>query len=97
MSLSLPFVVARLFTPKIASYYEGYYNSKGVRFVKGTVLSSFEIDPIGKVNLLPLDNLARTCLNLFHVAEYFRHSIGYCYSFCYADWVHQMILIIFPV
>lgn len=46
--------MARLFTPKIASYYEGYYNSKGVRFVKGTVLSSFEIDPIGKITAVNL-------------------------------------------
>lgn len=41
--------MARLFTPKIASYYEDYYKSKGVRFIKGTVLSSFEIDSDGKV------------------------------------------------
>lgn len=43
--------VARLFTPKIASYYEEYYKSKGVKFVKGTVLSSFDVDSNGKVNL----------------------------------------------
>lgn len=41
--------VARLFTPKIASYYEDYYQSKGVKFIKGTVLSSFNIDSSGKV------------------------------------------------
>uniref|UniRef100_A0A803PSW1 UVR domain-containing protein n=1 Tax=Cannabis sativa TaxID=3483 RepID=A0A803PSW1_CANSA len=40
--------MARLFTPKIANYYEEYYKSKGVNFVKGTVLSSFEIDTDGK-------------------------------------------------
>ncbi|XP_038890598.1 monodehydroascorbate reductase 4, peroxisomal [Benincasa hispida] len=39
----------RLFTPKIASFYEDYYKSKGVEFVKGTVLSSFDIDSNGKV------------------------------------------------
>ena len=46
--------VARLFTPKIASYYEDYYKSKGVTFIKGTVLSSFDIDSDGKVNLMLL-------------------------------------------
>lgn len=44
--------VARLFTPKIASYYEDYYKSKGVKFIKGTVLSSFDIDSNGKVNVM---------------------------------------------
>ncbi|MBA0628211.1 hypothetical protein Godav_022976 [Gossypium davidsonii] len=41
--------MARLFTPKIANYYEEYYQSKGVKFVKGTVLTSFEFDSSGKV------------------------------------------------
>lgn len=43
--------MARLFTPKIASYYEEFYKSKGVKFVKGTILSSFDIDSDGKVNV----------------------------------------------
>lgn len=43
------FIVPRLFTPKIASFYEDYYKSKGVEFVKGTVLSSFDMDSNGKV------------------------------------------------
>jgi len=41
--------VGRLFTPKIAEFYENYYTSKGVTFVKGTVLTSFEKDTTGKV------------------------------------------------
>ena len=41
--------VARLFTPKIAEYYEEYYKSRGVNFIKGTVLSSFENNADGKV------------------------------------------------
>ncbi|KAL9674369.1 hypothetical protein QQ045_030641 [Rhodiola kirilowii] len=41
--------MARLFTPKISSYYEDLYKLKGVQFVKGTVLSSFEMDSSGKV------------------------------------------------
>ncbi|XP_022989902.1 monodehydroascorbate reductase 4, peroxisomal-like isoform X1 [Cucurbita maxima] len=39
----------RLFTPKIASFYEDYYKAKGVEFVKGTVLTSFDMDSNGKV------------------------------------------------
>ncbi|KAK3014139.1 hypothetical protein RJ639_008480 [Escallonia herrerae] len=41
--------MARLFTPKIANYYEEFYKSKGVKFVKGTVLSSFDFNSEGKV------------------------------------------------
>lgn len=46
--------MARLFTPKIASFYEDYYKSKGVKFIKGTVLSSFETDSNGKVTAVTL-------------------------------------------
>jgi hypothetical protein len=42
--------VARLFTPEIAAFYEGYYKNKGVQFIKGTVMSSFESDSQGKVS-----------------------------------------------
>ncbi|CAL5325256.1 unnamed protein product [Camellia sinensis] len=41
--------MARLFTPKIASYYEDYYKDKGVKFIKGTVLSSIDMNSDGKV------------------------------------------------
>ncbi|GMP29280.1 hypothetical protein CsSME_00004455 [Camellia sinensis var. sinensis] len=41
--------MARLFTPKIASYYEDYYEDKGVKFIKGTVLSSIDMNSDGKV------------------------------------------------
>ncbi|KAK1326945.1 putative monodehydroascorbate reductase, cytoplasmic isoform 2 [Acorus calamus] len=41
--------MARLFTPKIAEFYESYYEAKGVRFVKGNVLTSFENDSEGKI------------------------------------------------
>lgn len=41
--------MARLFTPKIASHYEEFYESKGVKFIKGTVLTSFDINSAGKV------------------------------------------------
>ncbi|EOY02420.1 Monodehydroascorbate reductase 4 isoform 2 [Theobroma cacao] len=51
--------MARLFTPKIASYYEDYYQSKGVKFIKGTVLSSFEFDSSGKVTAVNLRDGSR--------------------------------------
>lgn len=41
--------MARLFTPKIASFYEEYYKSKGITFIKGTVLSSLDYNSEGKV------------------------------------------------
>nr|KJB33788.1 hypothetical protein B456_006G030700 [Gossypium raimondii] len=44
----------RLFTPKIARYYEDYYQSKGVKFIRGTILSSFEFDSNGKVTAVNL-------------------------------------------
>ncbi|GER41331.1 monodehydroascorbate reductase [Striga asiatica] len=46
--------MARLFTPKIASYYEEFYQSKGVKFVKGTVLTSFDFSSDGKVTAVNL-------------------------------------------
>uniref|UniRef100_A0A5B7BTC3 monodehydroascorbate reductase (NADH) n=1 Tax=Davidia involucrata TaxID=16924 RepID=A0A5B7BTC3_DAVIN len=46
--------MARLFTPKIAGYYEDFYQSKGVKFIKGTVLSSFDINSEGKVTAVNL-------------------------------------------
>jgi hypothetical protein len=48
--LILIFTVARLFTAKIAEFYENYYKTRGVKFVKGNVLTSFERDPSGKVD-----------------------------------------------
>ena len=46
--------VARLFTPKIAAFYEEFYQSKGVKFVKGTVLTSFDFNSDGKVLIVLL-------------------------------------------
>ncbi|MQL75819.1 hypothetical protein Taro_008211 [Colocasia esculenta] len=46
--------MARLFTPKIAEFYEEYYESKGVNFIKGTVLTSFENSSDGKVTAVIL-------------------------------------------
>lgn len=58
----LALAVARLFTPKIASYYEDYYIAKGVKFIKGTVMSSFDMISDGKVML---------SLTLFPKLEFF--------------------------
>ncbi|KAL3346879.1 hypothetical protein AABB24_025364 [Solanum stoloniferum] len=46
--------MARLFTPKIASFYEEFYRSKGVKFVKGTVLTSFDFDSNEKMTAVNL-------------------------------------------
>ncbi|KAF3540013.1 hypothetical protein F2Q69_00024560 [Brassica cretica] len=46
--------MARLFTPKIATFYEDYYMGKGVKFIKGTVLTSFEFDSDKKVTAVNL-------------------------------------------
>ncbi|KAH0880524.1 hypothetical protein HID58_067918, partial [Brassica napus] len=43
------YTVERLFTPKIASLYEDYDRAKEVKFIKGTVLTSFEFDSNKKV------------------------------------------------
>ncbi|XP_057491191.1 monodehydroascorbate reductase 4, peroxisomal-like [Actinidia eriantha] len=47
-------IMTRLFTPKIASYYEDFYTAKGVKFIKGTVLSSFDMNSDGKVTAVNL-------------------------------------------
>ena len=40
--------VGRLFTPKIAEFYESYYASRGVTFVKEAAVTSMQISA-GKV------------------------------------------------
>lgn len=57
----------RLFTPKIGDYYEEYYKEKGIKFIKGTVLTSFDFDSSGKVLLngvYYLDKVPRGALKL---------------------------------
>lgn len=41
--------VARLFTPEIASFYEEYYERKGIEFKKGNVIDSFASNHLGQV------------------------------------------------
>ncbi|KAH6778420.1 monodehydroascorbate reductase 4 [Perilla frutescens var. frutescens] len=40
-------LLSRLFTPKIAKYYEDFYQSKGVKFTKGTAAASFDFNSDG--------------------------------------------------
>ncbi|XP_056699407.1 monodehydroascorbate reductase 4, peroxisomal isoform X2 [Spinacia oleracea] len=54
----------RLFTTKIADYYEDYYKGKGVKFVKGTILMSFEFDSSGKVTAVNLKDGSRVPADL---------------------------------
>ncbi|GMH14375.1 hypothetical protein Nepgr_016216 [Nepenthes gracilis] len=49
----------RLFTPEIANYYEDYYEAKGVKFIKGTALTSFDVNADGKVTGVNLRDGAR--------------------------------------
>eukprot|EP00250_Pteridium_aquilinum_P002605 c12827_g1_i1 orf=86-1390(+) len=49
-----PWCMPRLFTSEIAAFYEGFYQNKGVKIVKGTVATGFESDAAGNVNLVKL-------------------------------------------
>ncbi|KAL6912257.1 hypothetical protein ACP4OV_001062 [Aristida adscensionis] len=49
----------RLFTPKIAEFYESYYASKGVTFIKESVVSSLELSSSGKVTAAVLRDRRR--------------------------------------
>ena len=64
--------VPRLFTTKIADYYEEYYKGKGVKFIKGTVLTSFEFDSSGKVNSGAYFVILRNTLLLSYPSESLR-------------------------
>ncbi|KAM4124875.1 hypothetical protein ACJW30_01G268000 [Castanea mollissima] len=68
--------MARLFTPKIASYYEDYYKSKGVTFIKGTILSSFDIDSDGKVTAVNLRDGSRLPADMVVVGIGIRPNTG---------------------
>ncbi|PIN07884.1 Monodehydroascorbate/ferredoxin reductase [Handroanthus impetiginosus] len=56
--------LARLFTPKIAKYYEEFYQSKGVKFIKGTVLTSFDFNSDGKVTAVNLRNSGKLLVDM---------------------------------
>ncbi|XP_060669873.1 monodehydroascorbate reductase, seedling isozyme-like [Ziziphus jujuba] len=48
--------MAGLFSPTIASFYEGYYANKGVKLIKDTVAVEFEADLNGQVKKVKLKN-----------------------------------------
>ncbi|KAF7819566.1 monodehydroascorbate reductase 4, peroxisomal [Senna tora] len=68
--------MARLFTPKIASYYEDYYKLKGVNFIKGTVLSSFDFDSNGKVTAVNLRDGTKLSTDMVVVGIGIRPNTG---------------------
>lgn len=37
-----PYLLSRMFTPELAGFYESYFESKGVSFIKNTSATSFE-------------------------------------------------------
>ncbi|CAK9206845.1 unnamed protein product [Sphagnum troendelagicum] len=49
-----PHCMPRLFTPELASFYEGYYEAKGVTIVKGPRATEFEKDESGQVKTVKL-------------------------------------------
>lgn len=55
-TLFLSFVVNRLFTAEIASFYEGYYANKGIKIIKGTVATGFSTNSNGDVTEVKLDD-----------------------------------------
>ncbi|CAL9092955.1 monodehydroascorbate reductase 2, peroxisomal-like [Musa acuminata AAA Group] len=68
--------MARLFTPKIAEFYENYYKSKGVKFIKGNVLTSFENDSEGKVKAVILKDGTRLLADMVVVGIGIRPNTG---------------------
>lgn len=66
----------RLFTPKIADYYEEYYKEKGVSFIKGTVLTSFDFDSTGKVIAVNLRDGVRIPADMVVVGIGIRPNTG---------------------
>ncbi|GAA0141409.1 oxidoreductase [Lithospermum erythrorhizon] len=49
-----PWCMPRLFTADIASFYEGYYENKGISIIKGTVAVGFESNDNGEVKEVKL-------------------------------------------
>ncbi|KAG4915061.1 hypothetical protein JHK87_052618 [Glycine soja] len=68
--------MARLFTSKIANYYEEYYKSRGVNFIKGTVLSSFDFDSNGKVTAVNLRDGSTLSVDMVVVGIGIRPNTG---------------------
>lgn len=68
--------MARLFTPEIAAFYEDYYRKKGVEFIKGTVMASFESDAEKKVTAVILKDGTRVEADMVVVGIGIRPNIG---------------------
>eukprot|EP00249_Psilotum_nudum_P017329 c26264_g1_i2 orf=510-1955(-) len=68
--------MARLFTPEISSFYEDYYKRKGVLFIKGTVMASFESDGQGKVAAVNLKDGTRLEADMVVVGVGIRANTG---------------------
>ncbi|CAI8612311.1 unnamed protein product [Vicia faba] len=68
--------MARLLTPKIANYYEEYYKLRGVKFIKGTVLSSFDFDSNGKVTDVTLRDGTKLSVDMVVVGIGIRPNTG---------------------
>uniref|UniRef100_A0A5B6ZMC0 monodehydroascorbate reductase (NADH) n=1 Tax=Davidia involucrata TaxID=16924 RepID=A0A5B6ZMC0_DAVIN len=49
-----PWCMPRLFTSGIAAFYEGYYENKGIKIIKGTVAVGFTADANGEVKEVKL-------------------------------------------
>ncbi|KAK9156696.1 hypothetical protein Scep_003270 [Stephania cephalantha] len=49
-----PWCMPRLFTPEIAAFYEGYYDKKGIKIIKGTVAVGFDSNSNGEVTSVKL-------------------------------------------
>ncbi|KAH9288232.1 hypothetical protein KI387_032349, partial [Taxus chinensis] len=69
-------LMARLFTSEIAAFYEDYYRNKGVKFIKGTAMSSFERDSEGKVVAVILKNGTRIATDMVVVGIGIRANTG---------------------
>lgn len=68
--------MARLFTPEIAAFYEDYYERKGVKFVKGTVMASFESDAEKKITAVILKDKKRIIADMVVVGVGIRPNVG---------------------
>ncbi|XP_019453207.1 PREDICTED: monodehydroascorbate reductase 4, peroxisomal-like [Lupinus angustifolius] len=71
-----PHCMARLLTPEIAAYYEEYYKSKGVDFIKGTVLQSLDFDSNGKVTAVNLRDGRKISVDMVVVGIGIRPNTG---------------------
>ncbi|KAH7415863.1 hypothetical protein KP509_14G063500 [Ceratopteris richardii] len=68
--------MARLFTPEIAAFYEEYYKKRGVEFIKGTVMSSFESDAEKKITAIVLKDNRQIKADMVVVGIGIRANVG---------------------